>query len=143
MTLRCERGFTLIELLVVIAVAALAAGLVAPSLGRSLPRGALVAAASEIRGALRAAGSTAAAEGRTVVFRPEPNAAGYWIDRQYHRLTGAGNPAARLRIAVAGGSRIAFFAWGGSSGGRIWIDGAEERREIDVDAVSGHASLGR
>ena len=139
---RASGGFTLIELLVVIAVLAVMAGMAIPFLGNSIPRAALGAAAAETRGALRGAGSQAIAEGRTIVFRGDP-AAGYWVGRQYHRLAAAGDPAIRLHIAVAGAGRVSFFPWGGSSGGRVWIESTSGRREIAVDAVTGRAVLQR
>ena len=132
--MRCERGFTLIELLVVIALAGLMIAVVVPPLGRLLPRDALAAAVPEIRTALRGAGATAVAEARTVVFRGDPRGAGYWLDRQFH-------PFGAARIAVAGAGTISFFAWGGSSGGRVWLDAPAGRREIVVDWVSGRALL--
>jgi type II secretion system protein H len=130
--LRCERGFTLIELLVVIALGGLMLAIVVPSLGLFVPRDALAAATVEIRAGLRGASSTAITEGRTVVFRGDPGNGGYWLDRQFH-------PLASARVDVAGARTISFFAWGGSSGGRVWIDSPAGRREIAVGAVSGRA----
>jgi general secretion pathway protein H len=129
--LRCERGFTLIELLIVIALLALAVGIVIPPLGRLIPRGALGAAAAEIRATLRGAGSTAIAEGRTVIFRGDPGG-GYWVGERFRPLP---------TVRVAG--LVAFYPWGGSSGGRVWIDGPEGRRELAVDALTGHAAVTR
>ena len=137
---RTSGGFTLIELLVVIAILALMLGMTMPFVGNSLPRSALGAAVTEIRAALRNAGSQAITEGRTVVFRADPGA-GYWLDRQYHRLSATRDQAAPVRVAIAGTGRISFFAWGGSSGGRVWVDGPDGRREIAVDAVTGHAAV--
>ena len=139
---RTNDGFTLIELLVVIAILALMVGMAMPLLGNSIPRTALSTAAAEIRAALHKAGSEAITEGRTIVFRGDPDA-GYWVDRHYHFLTAARDPAIRLRVAVAGGGRVSFFAWGGSSGGRVWIESLYGRREIAVDAVTGHAVVRR
>ncbi|HEX3954185.1 MAG TPA: GspH/FimT family pseudopilin [Stellaceae bacterium] len=130
-------GFTLIEIMVVLAILALTLGLVMPYLGSSLSGTAQRAAIAELRVALRGAGDTAITQGRTVSFRADPGG-GYWIDRRYYRLAGA---ATHLRLAVAGGGQIAFYPWGGSSGGHIWIDTAQQRRDIAVDAVTGRATF--
>ncbi len=139
---RTSGGFTLIELLVVIAILALMVGMAMPFLGNAIPRAAVGAAAAEIRAALRGAGMEAIAEGRTIVFRGDPDA-GYWVDRHHHRLSATRDSAIPLRVAVAGAGRVSFFAWGGSSGGRVWMESPSGRREIAVDAVTGRAVVRR
>lgn len=139
---RTSGGFTLVELLVVLAILALMVGMTVPLLGNSIPRTAVGAAAAEIRAALRGASSQAIAEGRTVVFRGDLSA-GYWVDRRYHPLTATRDSVIRLRVAVAGAGRVSFFAWGGSSGGIVWVESPDGRREIAVDAVTGHAVVRR
>jgi general secretion pathway protein H len=136
---RSVSGFTLIELLVVLAILALAVGLVMPVLGNSLRRAALLGTTGEICAALRAAGSAAITEGRVSAFRGDPAGGGYWIDGIYRRLPAA-DSAARVRVAVIGAAEVSFFPWGGSSGGRISIEGPEGRQQIVVDAVTGRAS---
>ena len=133
-------GFTLIELLVVLTILGLVIGMTVPFLGRRSAAGALPAATEEIRAALRAARSAAISEARTVGFRADP-AGGYWLDRQHYPLAAAGGAGSRLRVAVAGGAGIAFFPSGGSSGGRIRVEATGNWRDIDVDAVTGRASL--
>ena len=136
-----EDGFTLIELLVVLALLAAMTAMIVPSLGITLHRSALGAAAVELRTALHAAASQAVSEGRTIVFRTEPGA-GYRLDGVYHRLTATNDRAPGLRLAAAAGNgAIAFYPWGGSSGGRLWLEGAAGRRAIDIDAVSGRVSI--
>jgi general secretion pathway protein H len=132
-----DAGFTLVEVVVVLAILGLMLGLAMPFLGKSVGDMAQRAAVAELRVALQAADAEAIGEGHTVVFRIDPNG-GYWIDRRYSRLAGA---AARLRLAVAGTGRISFYPWGGSSGGRMWIEGPQGRREIAVDAVTGRAVI--
>jgi Tfp pilus assembly protein FimT len=109
-----------------------------PFLAGRTPAGTFPAAMGEIRAALRAARSAAVAEGRTIAFRADPAGGGYWLDRQHYPLA-ASSGAAALRVAVAGGAGIAFFPSGGSSGGRIRIQGAGGWRDIDVDMVTGRA----
>jgi general secretion pathway protein H len=131
-------GFTLIELLVVLAILALAAGMVMPVLGNTLRRSALHGALGEVRAGLRTAASVAIAEGRISVFRIDPSGRGYWIDRRFYTLAAADAPDAP-RLAATGESKIAFYPWGGSSGGRVSIGDAGGRRAIAVDAVTGRA----
>ncbi len=133
-------GFTLIELAIVLTILGLLLAMTVPFLAGSSRSAALPAAADEIRAALRAARSAAIAEGRQVAFRADA-AGGYWLDRQHYPLAAAAGPAARLRVAVAGGAAIAFYPSGGSSGGRIRIGAAGGWRDIDVDAVTGRAVL--
>lgn len=140
--MRCERascleaGFTLIELAVVLALLALMLGLAMPRLGGLMSRGAMAGTAAEIAAALRTTGSTAIGESRVVVFRGDPTGGGYWIDRRHYRLAAAD---AQPPVTVAG--HVAFYPWGGSSGGRIWIETPAARREISVDAVTGRGIL--
>lgn len=135
-----NRGFTLIELVIVLAIMGLLVAMTVPFLAGRTASGALPAAADEIRAALRAARSAAIAEGRPIAFRADP-AGGYWLDRQHYPLAAVAGSTAVLRVAVAGGARIAFFPSGGSSGGRIRIETAGGWRDIDVDTVTGHAVL--
>lgn len=132
-------GFTLIELAVVLAILGVLAAMTVPFLVGRTRAGALPAAADEIRTVLRAARSSAIAEGRPVAFHGDP-AGGYWLDRQHYGLAAA-SPGAPLRVAVAGGAGIAFYPSGGSSGGRVRVETAAGWRDIDVDAITGRAVL--
>ncbi len=144
MTLRSDSrpassgGFTLIEILVVLTILALTVGLAVPFLAGSIAGTAQRTAAAELRVALRGASFDAIEQGRTVVFRLDPGG-GYWVDRRFHRLSLAANPASRLRVTLAGAGRISFYPWGGSSGGLLRIEGPQGHREIAVDAVTGRA----
>lgn len=133
-----ERGFTLLELVIVLAIIGMTLAMAVPLLGRHTP--ALEAAAGELRGVFRDARVTAIAEGRAVAFQGDPNG-GYWLDDRHRRLDVAAEVPGGLRVATA--APIAFFPSGGSSGGRVFVDGANGRRELAVDPVTGRARLVR
>jgi general secretion pathway protein H len=131
-------GFTLIELVVVLAIIGLSLAIATPLLSKGSPGTALAAATSEIHAALRTARSTAITEDRRVFFQADST--GYWLDRRHHALA-ASSSVAPPRIRTDGGTRIAFFPSGGSSGGRILVSNGNGQREITVDAISGRADV--
>ena len=132
---RGSGGFTLIEMIVVLAILAIAVGLVLPMFGSRGSGAELAAAAGRVRTAIAAARATAIAEDRAVVFRGD-SAGGYWLDGRHQGLD---MDARDLRILTSGNALISFFPSGGSSGGRVVVQGPYSRREIAVDAVTGHA----
>jgi general secretion pathway protein H len=129
-------GFTLIEMIVVLAILAVAIGLVVPLFGQRGSGAELSAAAGRVRAAMGVARATAIAESRAVVFRGDPGG-GYWLDNRH--LGFDSDAAGRLRILTTGNALIAFFPSGGSSGGRVVVQGPYSRRELAVDAVTGRA----
>jgi general secretion pathway protein H len=134
-----ERGFTLLEVMIVLTILGLVVAMTLPLIGRRGSGANLVAAASELRAVIHGARTAAIAGGQPVIFRGDPSS-GYWLGGSHYRLTSvdAANP---VRVATAGGSRIAFFPSGGSSGGRVIVRSAATRREIAVDPVTGRAAL--
>ena len=133
-------GFTLLEMVVVLAILGVVIALMLPYLGKREPNVALIGAATEIRAALRAARATAIGEDRAVAFGGDTEG-GYRIDGHHYRLVAAAAAVSALWVETPGGSQISFFPTGGSSGGRIVLHGAQARREIEVDAITGHAVL--
>jgi len=135
--LPCDRrrrgGFTLPEILIALTIMSLAAGMALPLLAKRAPVASLAGATAEMRAALAAARSAAIAEDREIIVAA--SADGYRIDGRNYRF-----PAASLlTVAIRGGTRIAFFPSGGSSGGRIILRAAARERAIAVDAISGRA----
>ena len=110
--------------------------LVLPNLGGSLADATERATAAQLRIALQDASAEAIAQGHTVVFRAD--AGGYWLDARHTSLVSA-RTTTRLRVIVTGSGEIAFYPWGGSSGGRLRIDGPHGQSGIMVDAVTGRA----
>ena len=131
-------GFTLLELIIVLTIIGVVIGMAVPYLGRHEPSVVLAAAAAEIRAVLRAARITAIAEDRVVAFGGTAEG-GYRIDGRHHSLAVAAEATSRVRVETAGGSRISFFPSGGSSGGRVVLRSASDRREIEIDAITGDA----
>src|SRR5579872_3291702 len=126
-----SRGFTLIEMIVVLTILAIAVGLVVPLFGSRGAGVELNAGALRVRAAMAEARATAIAEGRDVAFRGD-RSGGYWLDGRYQTL----EPNNALRIRTVGHALISFFPSGGSSGGRVVVQGPYSRREIAVDAVT-------
>jgi len=134
-------GFTLVELLVVLAIVALALGVLLPNLGAGSDSVELRAAAVEIRAILRAARSDAIAENRDHLFAIDASGLGYELDGAPHRFRTGGFAARSLRVEPA--ARIAFFATGGSSGGRFAIRSRRSEQVIEVDSLTGQVALAR
>lgn len=133
-------GFTLIEVVVVLAILGLTVGMVVPLFFKSEQLSVLGAGTTEIKIQLRAASSDAITQGRTIAFRGSLQG-GYWLDGKYRQLAAAENSPVPLRVSVEGSGQVLFFAWGGSSGGRVRIETAHGYRNLLVDAVTGRAVL--
>jgi general secretion pathway protein H len=132
-------GFTLIELIVVLAVAGLALAVLLPNLDAGSETIELRAAATEIRAVLRAARSTAIAANRDLLFAIDDSGRGYRLDGETHRFRSGGFVARNLHVEPP--ARIAFFATGGSSGGRFAIVGRRGEQAIEIDSLTGQVAL--
>jgi prepilin-type N-terminal cleavage/methylation domain-containing protein len=131
-------GFTLIEMLVVLVIVGLMLAMTVPLLSRSSNLG---AATVQVQAALRAGRAAAIAQGRPIEFAGA-GAGGFWLGGQYYALLEP-DSAQSIRVTVPNGQRIVFFPAGGSTGGRIFVEDPAARREIAIDAVTGHASIER
>jgi general secretion pathway protein H len=138
---RFAAGFTLIELIVVLAVAGLALAVLLPNLNAGSDSVELRAAATEIRAVLRAARSTAITGNRDLLFAIDDSGRGYLLDGEAHRFRSGGFTVRNLHIEPP--ARIAFFATGGSSGGRFTIVGRRGEQAVTVDSLTGQVALGQ
>lgn len=140
------RGYTLIELLVALAVLAIAAAVVAPSVGRTLDEVRVRGEVAAFARFLRAAREQAITRQRAyeVVLESDPPA--LWLRRagsgdrvgQASRSLGSG-----LRIA-APAPRVTFWPHGTSSGARFAIHAPGPRRHvITVDPLTGRVATHR
>lgn len=143
---RRSAGFTLIEVSVVLVIAAAALALVAPNLGGVLERTRLTSATREIASGLRYARSHAMTAGRPVEFWLDVNAHSYLAgDRaKPHALP----DSVKLSLTTADGQATAdgrgfirFFSDGSSTGGKILLETAGQRRQVQVNWLTGFVQI--
>jgi general secretion pathway protein H len=140
-------GFTLIEMLVVIAIMGLTLALIGFNLQPVSPSAHARAAAQEISGALRSARSEALMSNRSVTFTLNLSPPGYhWGGEATKALPGdVGFSLLTGRDLVSSPTqgRIRFDPDGGSSGGRVTINGGGQIWMVGVDWLSGRVSIAR
>ncbi len=146
MSQRRSLGFTLIELLVVLFIMGLLLAVATPAYERVLPGVELSAAARELAGALRAARTTALAEGRVVAVAFDVDAGvfrfnGEELSRALPSNAGIYVVAARSEFDANGVVRIRFFPDGASTGGRVTLTRGETSRIVDVNWLTGHVAI--
>jgi general secretion pathway protein H len=144
-----SRGFSLMELIVVLAILAVAAAVVAPSVGRTADGVRARAEVGAVAAFLRSAREQAVARRQTLEVRADAATHALVV-----RPVGAeGEAAVQARRAVSPLLRIAadppparvtFFPHGMSSGARFVIAAPGPRAYvITVDALTGRVSTGR
>ena len=142
---RRQAGFTLVELLVVMVIIALALGLVATSLSRSITAAESREAARKIAASLRYTRTRAILDKRETVFLVDTEARTYQAPGKEPVTLPEGvdilltTARSELTSETAGGIR--FFPDGGSTGGHIelFVRGREYR--VDVAWLTGDATL--
>ena len=139
------RGFTLVEVIAVVALIALAATVVAVSVGGGLTGARVRSASKDLVAALRYT------RGQAIVSR---EAKAMLLDLEARTYTAADRdpvelpPGMELRLVTArdelvgkGAGRIRFFPDGSSTGGRITLERGESQWRIDVEWLTGEVRL--
>jgi general secretion pathway protein H len=140
-----EKGFTLVELLVVIAILGVMLSLVGMGVRPVSPATHARGAAQEISAALRQARSTALMRNRSVSFTLDLAGPAYqWGNEASHALPRDLKLAlmtGRDQVVSENKGRIRFDPDGGSTGGRVSIDGGGQLWQVGVDWMSGRVSV--
>ena len=141
-----HHGFTLIELLIVIVIIAMAAAVAAPNIGSGNQTATLNAAARELSSALRFA------RGHALTHRKESRVLVNLEDNTY-RITDRDKvfklakdievtlDVAESQIIAGQQGGIRFFPDGSSTGGRITLELVENKRQLDVNWLTGQVEL--
>lgn len=142
----CIKGFTLIELLLVIVIIAISAAVVAPNIGSGNQTAKLNSSARDVASALRFARGHALSQHKesTVLFNLQDNT--YQITDKTKKYRIAKEIELTLDIAQSQiidetqGS-IRFFPDGSSTGGRVTLEVEGNKRQLDVNWLTGHVEL--
>ena len=141
-----SQGFTLIELLIVIVVIAMTAAVVAPNIGSGNQTATLNSAARELASGLRFARGHALSYGKESILLLNLNDNTYKITDKSKQYKFSKDIEVTLDIAQSqlvnekqGGFR--FFPDGSSTGGRITLELAENKRQLDVNWLTGQVEI--
>jgi general secretion pathway protein H len=134
-----ESGFTLIELLAVLVLAGLAMALVPPLLDKGGDRARLDHDRRAILDSLRQARSDAIVSGRTVAFKVDAETHRYGVGKTDKRLEDGVELSVETPLAHSG--EIHFFADGSASGGLIDLVNVAGRDRMQIDWLTGKATL--
>ena len=141
-----RQGFTLIELLIVIVIIAIGAAVVAPNIGTGNQTATLNAAARELASGLRFARGHALGHGKESILLLNLNDNTYKITDKNKLYKLSKEIEVTLEIAQSqmvdekqGGFR--FFPDGSSTGGRITLELAENKRQLDVNWLTGQVEI--
>ena len=141
---RFQRGFTLVELVVVLALLALAYGLAAPALVRTVAGGELRIAARELTLALNQARAGAVVGGAPWRFTVDGLAGAYSFAQTRRALPLGMTIAAAVPDALRSSAHVAaidFFPDGSSTGGRVTLSARDGGRSaVSVDWLTGRVT---
>ena len=141
-----QQGFTLIELLLVIVIIAMAVAVAAPNIGSGNQTARLNGAAREIASALRFARGHALTRRKESVFLIN-------LENNTYQLTDKNKTykiakeiavtldAAQSQLIDENQGGIRFFPDGSSTGGRITLEIGENKRQLDVNWLTGQVEI--
>ncbi len=140
------KGFTLIELLLVIVIISLAAAVAIPNVGSGWQTTTLNSATRDVMSALRYARGHALSHHKETVFL-------FDLDKNQYELTDKKQPfklnkEIEVTLDIAESEMVAekrggirFFADGSATGGRITLELSENKRQLDINWLTGHVQL--
>jgi general secretion pathway protein H len=151
-----EGGFTLLELMVVIGILALAAAIVAPSLGRARQGLAVRSTAYALAADLRAARAAAQAANMERVLTVDPARRRYWAEGVVGARTFPSHVTVELAVPESeraggeagpgsgsgpgsgpGSGRVRFFPDGSASGAKVVLSDGRSAASVLVDWLNG------
>jgi general secretion pathway protein H len=139
-------GFTLIELLIVIVIVAIMSAVVGSNIGSGNQSTVLNGAAREVASALRYA------RGHAMTHRKE-SAFQFDLEQNSYRVTGKSKEykvskdievtleLAQSQVQDDSQGAIRFFPDGSSTGGRVTLEIAESKRQLDVNWLTGQVEI--
>jgi general secretion pathway protein H len=146
--LAADDGFTLLELLLVLGILALAGYFTMPLLNRPAGDATLTATAQKLAGAMRVARAAAIRDNIEHTLTIDLAKRRFWVDG----LTGASAIPAGIAVdfvtvraeqLAARQGRLRFFVDGSATGGNVILTAGRRVVTINLDWMTGHASLTR
>ena len=141
-----HKGFTLIELLLVIVIIAMAVAVAAPNIGSGNQTASLNAAAREIASALRFARGHALTHRKEsmVMINLEDNSYSITDRKKQYKISKDITvilDLAQSQIIDEDHGGVRFFPDGSSTGGRITLEIGENKRQLDINWLTGQAEI--
>jgi general secretion pathway protein H len=145
---KTDAGFTFLELLLVLGILALAAALAMPLANRPASDATLIATARRLANDMRVARAAAIRDNieRTLTINLAQRR--FWVDG----VTAASNVPSGIAVDLitvqkgqlsAQQGRLRFFVDGSSTGGNVILHAGRSVMNVELDWMTGHASLSR
>lgn len=140
------KGFTLIELLLVIVIIAISAAVVAPNIGSGNQTAKLKSSMRDIASALRFARGHALSQHKEsrVLFNLQNNTYQITGKTKTYRIAKEIEVTldlAQSQIIDETQGSIRFFPDGSSTGGRVTLEVAGNKRQLDINWLTGHVEI--